>query len=425
MVGSRNAMAEWRSYWFLPLAAALGYATSVLHVYSLGPFIEPLQQEFGWSRAQISAGLTIASVVSALFCIPIGMLVDKVGPRRLALIGIIAMCGSVALLSTATGTQTNWLLLWVGTAIGTLWIQATVWTSAVNSRFEASRGLALAITLSGAAISATVFPVAATWLIGEHGWRIAYQALSGMWLLLVFPLMFLCFRSAHDDVKKPVSVSAPQAPKVLTGISLSQGLRSAALYKLLLASGLFSFTAIGMVVHFVPILTDRGAQPLEAAAMASLVGIFSIIGRLGTGFLLDRFPGHLIGAIAFLVPMLGCSLLLLDGTNPVYQAIAAAAFGLTLGSEVDVVAYLAAKYFGLKNFGALYGALVMALSMGTAFGPLSAGALFDSFGSYTPFLQLTMFLMGLSALTLFSLGSARSADDLVREEQQARFMPAE
>lgn len=413
MVVSRSAMSEWRSYWFLPLAAALGYATSVLHIYSFGPFIEPLQQEFGWSRAQISSGIMIASIISAVFCVPIGILVDKVGPRRLALIGIIAMCGSVALLSTATGTKTNWFLLWVGTAIGTLWIQATVWTSAVNSRFEASRGLALAITLSGAALSATIFPLAATWLIGEYGWRTAFQALSGMWVILVFPIMFLCFRSAHDDIRKTATAHNPTPQKVLKGLTLAQGVRSPALYKLLMASGFFSFTAIGLVVHFVPILTDRGAEPLGAAATASLVGIFSIIGRLGTGFLLDRFPGHRIGAIAFLIPLVGCTLLLIDGSNPIYQVIAAAVFGLTLGSEVDVIAYLAAKYFGLKNFGALYGSLVMALSMGTAFGPLTAGALYDGFGSYTPFLQLTMFLMGISALALFSLGSTPSADELI------------
>jgi len=402
-----GVLGEWRKFWFLPFAAALGYATSVLHVYSFGPFIEPLQQEFGWSRAQVSSGLSIASVVSALFCIPIGILVDKIGPRFVGLIGVLVMGASVALLGTATGNKTNWVLLWIGVAIGTLWVQATVWTSAVNSRFTASRGLALAITLSGAAVSATVFPLLATWLIGDYGWRTAFMGLSGLWITLVFPVLLLCFRGARDQKQ---AGAAPTPVKVLHGLTLAEGLRSAALYKLLMASGLFSFTAIGVVVHFVPILTDRGAEPLEAAGIASLVGIFSIVGRLGTGFLLDRFQAHRIGGLAFLIPLAGCLLLLLDGANPTSQAVAAAIFGLTLGSEVDVIAYLAAKYFGLKNFGALYGALVMALSMGTAFGPLVAGAVFDHYGTYAPFLGLTMVLMGSSALALFSLGSTPSAE---------------
>ncbi len=78
---------------------------------------------------------------------------------------------------------------------------------------------------------------------------------------------------------------------LLTGITLAEGLRSAALYKLLMAAALFSFTVIGVAVHFVPILTDSGATPLSAAGIASLVGVFSIVGRLGTGFLLDRVSG--------------------------------------------------------------------------------------------------------------------------------------
>jgi MFS family permease len=405
---SKSAAAEWKSFGFLPFAAALGYATSVLHVYSLGPFIGALQQEFGWSRAQISAGLTVAALISAAGCIPVGMLVDRIGPRRVGLIGVLAMCGAFALAGTATGTTANWLALWGVIAVGTFFVQATVWTSAVASRFEASRGFAFAITLSGASIAATLFPMIATWLIGSYGWRTAYMAMGGIWSLLVFPLLFIFFRGAKDQGRKQQTATQPEVPAVLTGITLAEGLRSPTLYKLLMAAGLFAFTAIGVVVHFVPILTDSGATPLSAAGIASLVGIFSIIGRLGTGVLLDRFPGHFVGAVAFLIPILACVLLLIDGTNPLSQAVAAAIFGLTVGSEVDVIAYLAAKHFGLKNFGALYGVLQMALAFGTAFGPLAAGAVFDRYDSYAPFLMLTMVLMAASAVALFTLGPAPS-----------------
>jgi MFS family permease len=404
MTTSKAASTEWRSFWFLPLAAALGYSTSVLHVYSIGPFIAPLQQEFAWSRAQVSVGLSVASFISALFCIPIGMLVDRVGPRRVGLVGVLVMSSAFALLGTTTGATANWVLLWSVIAFGTLFVQATVWTSAVASRFEASRGLAFAVTLSGASVSATVFPVLATWLIGNHGWRVAFAAMGGIWAGLVFPLLFLFFRGARDTTR-----AQPQQTAVHAGLTLRQGLRSATLYKLLLASALFSFTAIGAVVHFVPILTDRGAAPLAAAGIASLIGIFSIAGRLGTGFLLDRIPAHLIGAAAFMLPIIAAVLLLSNGANPLCQGVAAAVLGLTVGSEVDVIAYLAARHFGLKSFGALYGALVMALSLGTAFGPLAAGALFDHYASYAPFLVLAMVLMAVSATALLSLGPTPDA----------------
>ena len=404
---SKSAAAEWRSFGFLPLAAALGYATSVLHVYSLGPFIGAVTQSFGWSRAQASAGLTVAALVSGVGCIPVGLLVDRIGPRRMGLVGVLAMCGAFALTSTATGGMANWLMLWGVIAVGTFCVQATVWTSAVASRFETSRGLAFAITLCGASVSATLFPIVATWLIGSYGWRTAYVAMSAIWATLVFPILFICFRGAQDQGRKQ-RATRPDASSILTGMSLAEGLRSPALYKLLMAAGLFAFTAIGVVVHFVPILTDSGATPLSAAGIAALIGIFSIIGRLGTGVLLDKFPGHLVGAVAFLIPIVACVLLLTDGANHLSQAVAAAIFGLTVGSEVDVIAYLAAKHFGLKHFGALYGVLQTALALGTAFGPLAAGAVFDRYHSYAPFLMLTTVLMAVSAIALFTLGHAPS-----------------
>lgn len=403
MAVSKNAMTEWRSFWFLPFAAALGYSTSVIHVYSLGPFIEPLQQAFNWSRAEISLGISIASFISAIFCIPVGMVVDKIGPRRVGLTGVLLMASAFALLGTATGDMTNWILLWTVLAFGTLFVQATVWTSAVASRFHASRGFAFAITLSGASVSATVFPLMATWLIGAFDWRTAFWGMACIWAALVWPALFAGFRGAQD-ARGEQHAATTSPVRVLKGVTFAEGVRSPTLYKLLLASCLFSFTTIGALVHFVPILKDAGAEPLAAAGMASLVGIFSVVGRLGTGLLLDRFPAQVIGAIAFMLPVLTAVLLLFAGANPVAQAVGAAALGLTVGSEVDVIAYLAAKHFGLKNFGALYGALVMALSMGTAFGPLAAGSVFDHFDSYEPFLMLAIVLMAISAASLLSLG---------------------
>lgn len=411
MTLATTAVQEWKGYWFLPVAAGLGYATATMYVYSMGPFIEPIQKEFGWSRAQISSGITIAAFFSAIFGIPVGMLVDRVGPRIVGLIGATLMCICFAMIGTATGTETNWVVLWGCLAFSTLWVQATVWTSAVNSRFEISRGLALAITLSGASFAAAVFPLLATTLIKLYGWRTAYMGMGGLVFVVVFPLLFFCFRGARDE-KRPDRTTATESARALIGVSLAQGMRSSALYKLILAAGFFTFTAVGIVVHFVPILTDQGADPIAAAGVAALIGIFSIIGRLGTGFLLDRFPGYLVGAFAFLIPILACTLLIFDGADPASQAVAAAIFGLTLGSEVDVIAYLAAKYFGLRHFGALYGAMVMALSLGTAFGPLGAGAVFDYYGSYEPFLILTAILMGLSAIALLSLYSTPDVHQL-------------
>lgn len=401
-----SAVAEWRRFGPVPIAAGLGYSLGVIHVYTLGAFMAPLQDEFGWSRAQASVGLTIVGIAAAVAALPIGLAVDRLGPRRVGLIGTVLMAATFALFGTATGSMTNWVALWSLLAFASFWVQTTVWTSAVASRFEKSRGLAFAVTLSGGSLGAAVFPPLAIAMIGEWGWRGAFVGLGAGWGALVALAVFLFFRGAQDAAAAaPVGTDAPGSATAaaLPGLTLRQGLTSRTFYQLLLAAGLFAFTTLGVVVHLVPILRDAGAEPLAAAGTAALVGVFSIIGRLGVGMLLDRFPGRVVGACAYLVPIGGAALLLFDGGDPLSQTLAAALFGLTLGAEVDVIAYLASRYFGLRNFGGLFGGLVAALSLGTAFGPLAAGLTYDVFGGYSGFLTLTIVLMGLSSLALATL----------------------
>jgi MFS family permease len=146
-----DARAEWGRYWTLPVAAALGYATSVIHIYGLSPYIVPVSEGFGWDRSTVTAGLTIATLIQALFGIPIGMLVDRIGPRPLGVIGVALSCAAFATIGLAAdGSQWQWYGLWVVMAFATLPVQATIWTAAVATRFEASRGMAFAVTLSGA-----------------------------------------------------------------------------------------------------------------------------------------------------------------------------------------------------------------------------------------------------------------------------------
>jgi MFS family permease len=395
-----SAAAEWRLHYMLPIAAALGYATSVIHIYGLGPFIQPLSDAFGWSRTQVTIGLTLSTMVQAVFGIPIGLMVDKYGPRRFGLIGVLLTTGAFAALSTATGTSLNWYALWGLLAVATLPVQATVWTSAVATRFEASRGLAFAITLCGASVAIAIFPLLGTALIAAYGWQKAIAIEGAIWAAIAFPVILIFFRGAHD---KPRNAGPIEARRVLSGVELGEGLRSSIYWRLLLASLLFTFTIIALVVHFIPILTDRGADKMAAASIASLIGLSSIAGRIGTGLLLDRLRGSLVGAVVFMLPAIGCLLLLTVGTTPLGQAAAALTIGLTLGAEVDVIVYLTTKHFGLKSFGGLYGGLLTALSIGTSTGPLAASAVFDHVGSYAPFLWLTIGFMVASSAALASL----------------------
>lgn len=402
-----SAVQEWRRYWPLPATAALGYSTAVLHTYGLGPFIEPLQHQFGWSRASISSGLAITGLAGAALSIPMGMIVDRLGPRIVGLIGVLLMPASIALLGTATGSLANWYMLWGFVAFANLWLQATVWTSAVASRFDASLGLALAFTLAGGSLSAVILPVIATSLIIAFKWRIAFILVGAIWPAVIFVPMFLFFRSAKDEISQNRKSALPAAVD-LPGASVAEAVRSGSFYRLILASGLFTFTVVGMIVHFVPLLMERGASPLGAAGIASIVGIFSFIGRLSTGLLLDRYSGRVIGSCAFMLPVCSCLLLLFYGASSLNQMVASALFGLTVGAEVDVIAYLVSRHFGLRNYGVIFGFVVAALAAGGALGPLAAGLTFDKYGSYAPFLVLGAVLLTVSSLALATLKKVQS-----------------
>jgi MFS family permease len=397
-----GAAQEWRQYPMLPIAAAMGYATSVIHIYGLGPFIGPVSESFGWSRTLTTSGLTFQVLIGGALAIPMGLLVDRIGPRWLGLAGVLLTCAAFALLGTATGSKANWYLLWGILAIATLFVQATIWTSAVATRFAASRGMALAVTLCGASVAQALFPWLGTKLIASYGWQTAMTVQAAIWAAVALPVLFLFFRGAHDGGNRPGDAAAPDRA-MIPGIRFKEGLRSPIYWRLLLASALFTFTIIALTVHFVPILTDRGMDKLAAAGLAALVGFASIAGRIGTGFLLDRLNPSLVGASIFLLPVVGCLILITSGAGAMGAAGAAVLIGLTLGAEVDVIVFLTTRHFGLKNFGALYGGLLGALSLGTATGPLAAAMIFDNFGNYTPFLWLTIGFMILSSLSLATL----------------------
>jgi hypothetical protein len=397
---AQSALAEWRRYPLLPIAAALGYATSVLHVYGLGPYIEPVSREFGWSRAQTTAGLTLATLLQCLGSIPVGMAVDRLGGRPLGLVGALLLPAAFALLGTATGDKTNWYLLWGVMALAALSVQPTIWSSALAAGFFASRGLALAVGLCGASGAAALFPWLGGKLITSYGWRRALVLEAAIWAGVSFPLIALFFRGARNTGPGRESIAKQSSS---AGAGFVQGLRSSIYLRLLLASLLFSFTLLGLVVHFVALLTGSGLTPGEAAGRAALIGLFSLAGRIGTGLLLDRLRGSWVGAGAFLLPAVGCLVLIVTGPSSRGALLAAMLLGLTLGAETDVIVYLATRHFGLRNFGALYGGLLIALSVGTAIGPLTAARVFDVYGSYMPFLWLGVGCMVASSLSLASL----------------------
>jgi MFS family permease len=402
-----GAASEWRSHAMLPFAAMFGYSVSVIHIYGINPYIIPVTTEFGWTRAQFTGAFTFAILIQALLAVPVGILVDRFGSRKLGLAGIIMVCLAFTTLGTSTGDLANWYLLWGLITLVALPVQATVWTSAVASRFTASRGMALAITLCGASIAQFAFPPLATRLIGEFGWKTAFLWHGLIWLAIVLPFVFFFFRGARDGAKVEDRSTA-----ALGGMNFTDGLRSSVYVRLLFASLFFTFTIVALNYQFMPILAGWKIEVTNAAWLASLIGLASIVGRLATGYLIDRFRASYVGATVFMLPVIAVLLLLYGQDFAPAPALIAILLGLTLGAEVDVIVYLTTRFFGLKSFGALYGGLLAALSIGTAIGPLVASMIYDATGGYDPFFWLAIGLLLLSSLSLFTLPKPVALDEM-------------
>ncbi len=381
-----GARDEWRAGWPLVLASAAGMSLAPMMFYTMGLFVAPLEAEFGWGRSTIMVAFGVNSAIAVVFAPFIGSLIDRYGPRVLAVPGVIAFCGSFALLSTVTDSPLHWWAQWALIGLSALLITPTLWTYAVMSRFDEARGLALACALSGTALSGIVAPVLANFLIQNFGWRWAYVGIGATYFAIALPLMFFFFFSAFElsrtrqpDVR---SVDAPARPP-LPGLTVRQAIRGSTFWKIAIATFLILLPIGATVVHLVPALTQAGLGRSGAVLAASCSGFAAVGGRLLAGFLLDRFNAKLLAGTAFALPVVtSLGLFFFQGDFAMAIGIALL-LGITTGAELEMSSFLASKHFGLRNFGTLFGLISGLIALAGGLGPFLGGLAFDLYGSYS------------------------------------------
>lgn len=381
-------------------------------MYSLGAFVAPIEEEFGWSRAQISLGLTVTTLAGAALAPFSGMMLDRWGPRRIALPGAIVALGTIAMLSLATNSIAVWLGLWLLLSLGAIGVTPTIWTMAVASNFDKARGLAMAVALCGSSVAAVIMPILATWLIDTYGWRSAFPMISLIVGIALWPILFFFLRSKADDTANARGRAAVKQAPAGPGV---QNVRDAVLslqfIKLALAAFIFTACAIGLVSNLIPVMSSLDFSRGEAAAIAGLLGLASFAGRLITGYLIDRYDSNMIAGALVSFPVISCVILLNAHGDPVLAALAVVILGLSLGAEVDVVAYLAAEKFGTARFGTIFGFIASSWYLATAIGPVLISLVYDLTGTYNMALYVAMPLFALVSLLLFTLGKPLPFDE--------------
>ena len=402
------ARQEWRKHWPLVLAASMAFSFTSVMIASTGLFIQPWTDEFGWSRTLLSSGMSITSVTTFLFSPFFGVLIDRIGTRRMALPGLVLLAATMASLSLLNGSVVMWFAIWTVYAAAALATKSTVWTAGVASAFDAGRGLALGLTLSGSALAQAITPPLANWLIDAYGWRMALVWLGLGWggfaILLCFFLLFDGYdASRRARQENPGAAKDKSLLSDAAGLSIPEAWRSVALWRIAISTFIIMVVTIALVVHQIPILEEIGVSSSDAALYAGMAGLAGVAGKLVTGWLLDRYAARWVGGLTLAATALTFILLLLPHRTMPIIFTAMFINGYAAGTKLQIAGYLTSAYGGMRNFGAIFGTMASLIAAGSGLGPLVGGFIFDTYGSYDPYLWFGIFGTLASALLIFGL----------------------
>jgi MFS family permease len=394
---------ELRAHWTVVFAAAMGAAAGItgMSVYSLSILIGPLSEAFGWSRAEVSAAKTVLTAGFVLTGPLVGYLADRIGVRQIGIASLALLALGMFSMTLIGPSILGFYVALFLLAVAGCGTTALVWTRAVATWFDRSRGMALALTLTGPGLMGVVTPVLLDTLIQRYGWRAGYITMGVFALITLVPLV-LFFRENRDDGRHGGTVAS--TPRLQTGVTVKEAVRSRHFWQI----G-FSFLLIGgvvsaLMVHLVPLIIDAGLGRGTAVRIAGVLGIAVIVGRMLTGYLVDRFHPPTVAAVFLFMPVFGC-LLLIAGPESAGMIVLAVAFiGLAAGSEVDLVPYLTARYFGLKAYGRIYSWMFVAFYVGVGIGPLFLGWRYDLDGHYTRALEIVIPFLIVGVLAIATLG---------------------
>ena len=377
--------------WSVATAAFVGVMVSFAPIvpYTFSLFLNPLHAAFGWQREAISGTFALAAITVALVSPGIGVLLDRFPPRRIILPSIVIFALALASLSRLGPSIQRFYLTYFVLGLVANGTAQFAYTRTILTWFNRRRGIALALLLTGSGVGSILIPPLTQWVIDHHGWRDAYLMLGGI-ALLGLPLTALLVRNRAV----PQRVNESQ----VSGATVGSALRTAPFWILAFIIMLSAFGENGLVTNLAAMLTEHGVTVQAAALALSVRGGAGIVGRLFTGFLIDRLPAQRIQTGILLLSAAGTLILAFSSTSAM-ALLGAALLGIGLGSEADVAPYLLARYFGRKHFSVLYGLTWTAYAIGGATGPMVVGHFYDRAGSYQP-----RCIVGLACTALLAAG---------------------
>ena len=405
VVVATASRSEFRWGWRVLLAALFGVAcgASPVPFNTIGFMTGPLHDAFGWSFRDIGLGITVQGVTSSLLAPYYGYLSDRYGVRPVALASLAAFGVTFAALGFIPNSLLGYYALWF--CVGLVGIGSTpvTWTRGVNLWFFRRRGLALGLVLVGTSLTAMLLPHLLRWSIHNLGWRMTFPLVALLPLLIAMPIGLWGFREPRPEQRPPELASA-DGSLTLAGLTLPLVLRDFRFWILVVSIFCVATAYGGAFVSFFQILKLHRFAETDAAWLVTLGGLSILVGRVGSGYLLDRIWAPLVTLPLLSAPALACLWLAGDNLPMAFAVTSAILLGVSAGAETDLIAYLTGRYFGMAHYGKIYGLLYMVFGFGSAISPALYGAVRDATGKYDLALHVAAVMFVVGALLLLFLG---------------------
>jgi MFS family permease len=366
---------------FLVLFSIVGLA-----LWGLPYYYDFMVQQFGWTRAQVTSGNALSKlVVGPLFGFAAGWLVDRFGPRRLMMAGIL-MAGAALVGLGSVSTLGMFYFFYFFNALGYVCGGPLPNQVLLTRWFQKSRGKAMGIAYFGIGLGGAFVPWISHFLVLHFGWQAALRSLGLLVVVIAFPLALF--------VKEPQASLLPV--QVKSGASWTSAFKSAPFY-LLIAGSMCSIAAVsGTQQNLKLFLTiDVHYGQGQAARLLSLVLFFSMAGRLLMGWLADRFPKKYVMLLIYLI-VAGAIPFLFASGSPVLMYTFAILFGIGLGGDYMIIPLITAEIFDAQLLGRLLGVILTAGGIAEAVAPWIVGHIRDVTGSYS---RGFLFLIAMSLLS--------------------------
>jgi MFS family permease len=392
--------------WWVVVGSFLGLIVSAAPVATntIGTFIKPISSDLGWTRSQVTLGLAISGFTMALGSVILGRLMDRYGIRPVTLAAVVGFGISMAAIGFTPRSLAIFSVLYAVQGFWSAGIAPLPYAKSISGIFDRERGLALGIAIGGVGIGTVLVPQYAQTIIGSFGWRQAYVGLGLLHLAVAFPaVLFLIKEPGYGRPANGAPRAQVSAGSKIPGKTVAEALVDPTFWMIV-----FSFTFSGAVLvglngTIVPMLTDGGMGVRMATTAVSVLGIATIAGRIFSGYLLDRIFAPYVTILFLMVPFLG---VVAFGAGLSYGLPFVAAFliGLGIGGELDLMAFLISRYFGLRSFGTLYGLLTGLFYIGAKGGPFLVNVVYEATGSYHLVLVVAGVIMPISSLVIWRLG---------------------